>query len=186
MIKINLISSENIQKVERNEVVVLLSLVMAIVLAGAGVRYVSLYSNNRKLESRITAIEQELGKYQNIVRQVDELQKTKGVLETKRNVIKSLMASRLIYPRFMEEIVTLMPVNIWFRTLGTQLQKDGRLDIVLDAESLDNYSIADFIASLTRNQDFSGVELGPINTVTNNKVTSSSFRLNFAHQKKNK
>jgi Tfp pilus assembly protein PilN len=184
MIKINLIHPDAIKKVERSEFLTLGYGIIAVVFTIAAVRYASQFANYRKIESRIASVDRELAKHQNIIAQVDSLQATKSVMEMKKKVISSLMASRLVYPQFMEEITGLLPVNIWFRSLATQSQPDGKLSVVLDAESLDNFSIADFITSLSGNPDFSNVELGAINTVTTNKVTSSAFRLNFIHQKK--
>jgi len=184
MIKINLIPPDAIKKVERSEFLFLGYGIIAIVFTIAAMRYVAQFANYRKVEVRIASIDQELAKHQSIISQVDALQATKSVLETKKKVIGSLMASRLVYPQFMEEITGLLPVNIWFRSIGTQSQPDGKLSVVLDAESLDNFSIADFITSLSGNPDFSNVELGAINSATSNRVTTSAFRLNFIHQKK--
>jgi Tfp pilus assembly protein PilN len=184
MIRINLIAAESIKKVERSELLLLgyLIIVGAFVILGAG--YVTKFNNYRKIEARVAQDEQELNRYQGIVRQMDSLQSTKNALETRRNVISSLMASRLVYPRFMEELVMLLPANVWFRTLTTQSQADGKLAATLDAQSLDNYSIADAIAALSTNPDFSAVELGPINSAAAERIPSSAFRLTFSHQKR--
>jgi Tfp pilus assembly protein PilN len=183
-IRINLLSPESIKKEERNEILLLGYAALVIVCVFCAANYAMKLSRFQKLETRLTAAQQELGKYEGIVKQVETLQATKKVLETKKNVINTLMAGRLLYPRFMEDLLSVLPSNIWFRTLTTALAADGKMGIVLDSDSLDNYSIADFVTALAANADFSNVELGTITTATTNRQQTSAFRLTFNYLKK--
>ncbi|MBN1823336.1 MAG: PilN domain-containing protein [Endomicrobiales bacterium] len=184
MIKINLLAPDAIKKEERNEILILAyALIAALFLIGLA-RYGLKYNNYRKLEARITKSQNELQKYEGIVKQVETLQATKTILETKKNVIDALKQGRVTYPRFLEEMLAMMPSNLWFKNMFTTSQPDGKIAIKLDAESLDNYAIADFITSLSLNPDFEDVVLGPINTTTSDKRTTSVFNLSFNYLKK--
>lgn len=184
MIRINLLAPENIKKEERNDILLLGYLCLVILTLAAGTNYAIKLRSYHTVQARLGDIQKELGKYESIVRQVDTLQATKKILETKRNVINALLSSGLIYPRFMEDLLQLLPSGISFKTLTTRLAADGKMTVTLTAEAIDNYSIADFMSALGTNADFSSVELGPVITTGGTKSPSSNFNLNFGYQKK--
>jgi len=183
MIKVTLLPSELIRKEERKEIFVIACIAVAVLFGLGMLRYTIKVAYYRNLQVRIGNTQQELNKYESIVRQVEALQATKTVLETKKNVINSLMAWRLTYPVFMEDMLQLLPANIWFTALTTQSQPEGRMTVSLNALALDNYSIADLITSFSSNPSYSNVEVGAI-TTGGDKTVTSSFKLDFAYQKK--
>lgn len=184
MIKINLLAPELIKKEEKNEILIIGYLIIGILfLIGLGNYWNKLRSFN-KLEARLTLSKSELSKYESIVKQVEALQGTKNVLETKKNVINSLMINRLLYPKFMEDLVNLLPSNVWLKTLATQLQNDGKMSVAVDAEALDNYAIADFVTALLSNKDILNTELGTISSAASTKAVTSMFHLTFIYQKR--
>lgn len=185
MIRINLLSPELIKKEERNEFLFIGYAVIAILVAIGAVQYTSKLARYRKLDTRVNKVQQELGKYEEIVKQVDALQASKQVLEKKKGVIDSLMKGRLLYPRFMEELMELMPSNVWIKNMNTQTQPDGTLTVSIDAEALDNYAIADIISAMAANKNFSSPELVQINAATSAKTTTSVFRMTFSYRKVN-
>ena len=91
MIKINLLSTELIKKEERIELILLAYTLLFIAVVAAGLNFWSKYKANSKLEYRITQSERELVKYESILKQVETLQATKNILETKKSIIDSLM-----------------------------------------------------------------------------------------------
>ncbi|HBU69173.1 MAG TPA: hypothetical protein DEE98_02195 [Elusimicrobia bacterium] len=182
MIKINLLPPESIKKEERKEIFILAYGVLAIFVLIGLVKYGFKLSFYNSIQTRTAAAEQELGKYESIVKQVDALQATKTGLETKKNVISSLMADRLVYPVFMQKVMELLPSNVWFKSLSTNMSPGGLINVTLEADALDNYGIADLITALSTDGNFSGVELGPINTNTSAKTQTSSFRLTFSYK----
>lgn len=183
-IRINLLSPANIQKEERNDIIVLAYAVLVLVLVGATVLYGIKFRAHRAIEERIVKAETELTKFETIVRQVESLQATKQVLETKKNVISSLMSGALLYPKFMEDLVAITPSSVGFKNLGTQLTPEGVMNVHADAEALDNYAIADMVSALIVNQNFSNAELGAIATTGTGRAALSSFKLTFSYQKK--
>lgn len=185
MIRINLLSPDLIKKEERNEFIYIGYAVIAIVVIMGVVQYTTKLSMYRKLDARLTNIQQELGKYEEIVKQVDALQASKQVLEKKKGVIDSLMKGRLLYPRFMEELMEIMPSNVWLKNMNTQTQQDGTLTVSVDAEALDNYAIADIISAMAVNKNFTNPELVQVNSATAAKTTTSVFRITFSYKKVN-
>jgi len=184
MIKINLLATELIKKEERNELIILAYAVLIIAVITGALNYAAKFRSYKKLESRVTQSQRELDKYESILKQVEALHATAAVLETKKSVINTLMQGRLTYLFFMEDILEVLPYNLWFRTVNTQLGSDGKISVNMDAEALDNYAIADFLSSLAASSDFGNVELGAITTASGGKVPTSSFHLKFDYKKK--
>ena len=173
-----------IKKEERNELIILAYAALVAAVIAAAFDYTAKLRCFNKLEYRISQSERELSKYESIQRQVEALQATTNVLETKKNVINTLMQGRIAYLYFMEDIVEMLPYNMWLKTINTQLGGDGSNTVTMDAEALDNYAIADFVSSLSTNQSFSNVEMGSITTSAGSKMTVSSFKVTFIYKKK--
>jgi hypothetical protein len=180
IIKISLLSSDKIHKEERTEYLAVGYAVITVLLIALLSNYAVKLRSYKKLETRIVKAEAELAKYQTIVSQVDSLQATKKVLETKKSIIDSLMASGLFYPKFMETIAEKTTPGIAIKTMNTTLRPDGSIDAVLDADAVDNYSIADFIGTLASDPGFSKIDLGAISSGGGAK-SGSSFHLTFSH-----
>ncbi|MCB4790760.1 MAG: PilN domain-containing protein [Elusimicrobia bacterium] len=183
MIKVNLLAANLIKKEERNELFVLACILAAIIVLLGGAGYGSKLYSNMKLEKRIEVANRELTKYESIVRQVEALQSTKTVLETKKNLINTLSATGLTYPVFMEKLMSVLPDNIWFKSVNTKTLNDTDLSISMDAEALDNYAIADFISFLSTDKSFSNIELGQITTAGTDKMPTYSFKMTANYRK---
>jgi Tfp pilus assembly protein PilN len=98
------------------------------------------------------------------------------------------MTGRLFYSEFMGDMVRILPANIWFQSMTTQMQDPAHMTVKLNAQSLDNYAIADLVAALSIGTNFSGPELGPISTNTPNagKPVVSAFTISFNYRKEQK
>jgi len=185
MIKINLLAAEMIKKEERYELVIVAYALLAAAIVLAVFDYTLKVSSFKKLEDRVSQSQRELSKYESILKQVESLQATTKVLETKKNVIGTLMQGRLTYVYFMEDILETLPYNLWFKSVNTQLGTDGMMKVNLDASSSDNYAIADFVSSLSSNNSYADVDLGPITTSMSARSSVSSFRVSFNYKKHN-
>ena len=184
MIRINLLAPEMIKKEERNELIILGYAALIIAVLIGAFDYTLKFRSYQKLEYRVSQSERELVKYESILKQVEALQSTTNTLETKKNIISTLMQGRLTYLYFMEDILEMLPSNLWFRNVTTQLAPDGKIVVTMDAEALDNYAIADFVSSLSGNPSFANVELGALTTAAVAKTTTSIFHLKFDYKKK--
>jgi len=183
MIKINILSAGLIKKEERKELLLIAYLIAGFILLACVVSFGLKFYSYERLEYKTERSKQELTKYEGIVRQVETLQSTKAVLETKKNLINTLSATALTYPIFMNKLLSVLPDNIWFKTMDTKTTNDTEMNVNIEAEALDNFSIADFLSVLTTNPSFFNPELGAINTVTSGKSQTSSFRVKFDYKK---
>jgi len=185
LIKINLLSKENIKVLERTEFVWLFSFLILITAFFGTAYYFFRLHLNSIAEAQLRQVQADMGKYENVLKQLELLESTKLTLETKKNVINSLHEKGLVYPQFMEDFAAVLPSGISLKTLLTKLQADGKLFVTLSADAIDNYPIADFITMLTLNNNFSNIEMGTINTKRPPGMTTiSSFTLTFYYLKK--
>ena len=187
LIKINLLAPDNIKQEEKTELIWLSILIVIIFAVLGGLIYFLKLNSFKDMNSRIEQARTDISKYDNTIRQVDALDSAKRLLETKKTVIGSLRDQGIVYPRFMEDFVSLLPSGISIRTMFTKLSADGKLTVTINADSIDNYPIADLITQLTLNSSFADVELGTISTTrTANLPTISSFALSFSYQTRDK
>jgi Tfp pilus assembly protein PilN len=184
MIKINLLAPEAIAKEERSEFLLIGWVIVILAVLAGTANYTAKFLALKKLQARVTVANQELVRYEDIVKQVEALEATKKVLETKKNVMNALMTTRLFYPRFMEDLMMILPRNVWLKTINTKIDPStGKMAITMTADALDNFSIADFVSELIADGDYTDVELGPI-SAQGGKVPSSAFQLTFNYLKK--
>ena len=183
MIKINILSSSLIKKEERKELLIIAYVIAGLVVFVCLFNYGLKFYSYKKLAVKIESSQKELTKYEGIVRQVEALQTTKAVLETKKNLINTLSSTALMYPVFMNKLLSVLPDNIWFSSMDTKSTTDTDMNVNIEAEALDNFSIADFLSVLTTNQSFSNPELGAINTNASNKILTYSFKIKFDYKK---
>lgn len=184
LIKINLLASDKIVKEERTEYLTLgyaLIVIVAVSLIGM---YAAIWTATSKLAKATAAREAELKKYQSVVQQVEQLQATKKVLETKKNVIDSLRAGALLYPWFMQTLAARTPAGISYKSMTANLVPTGGVAANLDAMAIDNYAIADCIGVLSVDPEFSLVDLGAITAIGAENSSASNFRLTFVFNRK--
>jgi len=158
MIKINLLPKEIEKKVTLREKKFLLYVIVLSVVGGfLGLCFFKVAQYTR-LRKQLTKIDKELVLLGTIIKQVDEIEKSKESLAKNLDVIGSLMGNRLIYPRLLEDLARIVPPKVWVTSLLTKSESDF-LTITIEASSLDNYAIADFISKLSETNSFSKVEL---------------------------
>ena len=183
MIKINLLSSANIRKEERNDILILAIIAMLIVSAGLASLYFVKFNAYNVVKIRISQTEAELAQYVSIVKQVDELEATKNTLETKRNVITTLRAKGLMYAHFLDDLISVIPSRVALRSMQTKAVSDKILSVNISGEAGDNYAIADFITELGIKGYFNNIELGAITSTQTNETSISTFQLKFTYER---
>lgn len=184
MIKINLLPPEIRKKAEKKRIIALAGLgVLVVVLIIFGV-YGGKVLHYRKLTRELKGIENELRRLDPVLKEIEQKQREKEVLVKKYQVMKDLMRNTLIYPQFFEELVNLLPDNVWFSNLTTKSSPESPiLEVNLDASALDNYAIADFLVNLEKKGYFTDIELGAIQKTGEEKEAVLNFRLTFRYQR---
>ena len=161
MIKINLLPKEIEKKVALREKRFLFSMVVLLAVAGFLGLYLLKVGQYARLRKQLGRVEKELALLETVIKQVDEIEKSREALAKKLDVIQSLMGNRLVYPRLLEDLARIVPSRVWLNSLKTKTESDY-LTITIGASAIDNYAIADFITKLSEAKNFSKVELGRI------------------------
>lgn len=183
MIKINLLPPEIQKKAKRKRLIRLIGLSGLLIVLIIFAIYSQKFLYCQKLTHQLKTIELELKKIEPIVKEIEQRQKEKELLTKKYQVMKDLMRNSLLYPRFLEELVIILPDNVWFTNLTTKSTPDlSGLEVNLDASALDNYATADFLTVLEKRGSFSNIELGTIQKGGSEKEPLFSFRLTFRYQ----
>lgn len=163
MIKINLLPTETLKKRSQKDLIVVGSIagvLVALLIAGS---FLQRKFKLGRLTKEVKIAQSELEKYRNIVNQVEALKSEKARLEQRRNVIRSLLSGRLLYPKLMDSLIASIPREIWLKSCNTT-SSDMIINLDMTASSLSNFAIADWITTLEDSKEFSNVTLGTINT----------------------
>lgn len=113
------------------------------------------------LEEKIAEAEADLRKYQTIVSQIEQAEADKQRLSAKRDVIRTLNRSRLVYPVFFEDFLPIVPSDVWVTSIQIT-EQGGQMKVAMAANALSNFALATWLTNLQQSTHFSGVELGPI------------------------
>jgi len=176
MIKVNLLPPElEPAPSELNPAIIVTPLVLVVSIA-LFVMYRQQASLLEEQRNEIRKAQNDIKQLEPIIAKVEELEKQKTELNKKKGVIQTLENERLTYPQFMEDLVRLLPSNIWLTNLATISQPNGTdLDVTLGVTALDNYAIADLISNLENSQIFSNIDLGAIATTPGAQAGAQSM-----------
>jgi type IV pilus assembly protein PilN len=183
MIKINLLPTEiHAAEVRRQMSIAGGALGGLVVLCLVGF-WTSLFLKGKRLEREYAQAQEELRKYQAIVDKVKELEATRNQLQARRDVIQQLLKGRLVYPKFFEDFMALLPNEIWVNSLNASSREDGKLQVSISAQSLSNYAIADWMTNLHGSRFCSDVVLGAISAseAAEGVAPTLSFSMNFRY-----
>ncbi|MBI4395838.1 MAG: PilN domain-containing protein [Elusimicrobia bacterium] len=182
MIRINLLPAEihvaEVRRQIRVAGIVLASLIVTAFLGFWGLRY----TKAKSLEKKMAEANAELKKYQAIVDRVSQLEQTRNQLKARRDVIQQLLKGSLTYPKFFEDFMSLLPGEVWINSMSTVVNVDqGFVQVNINAQSLSNYAIADWMTSLQGSPLCRDVKLGPINAQEDDGTRAPllTFSINF-------
>jgi Tfp pilus assembly protein PilN len=185
MIKINLLPREiYVEDARRQLKAVGVSAAGFVVVLMLGI-YLLQLNIKRNEEAKNAELNAELRKYQAIVDQVTELEQTRNLLRARRDVIQQLLVGRLVYPKFFEDFMGLLPSEVWINSMNTIIEGDGVMTVNLNAQSLSNFAIADWLVNLESSPFCSDVKLGGITTQeSSDRAPTLSFSMSFRYLRK--
>jgi Tfp pilus assembly protein PilN len=185
MVNINLLPQEILEKQKLQQVsklVLMCGSVIALVLVILlGIKISELPS----LNSRILYLDKELKQVQPIVDEVNKLKGIKTTLEARKQLVEQLLTSGLVYPRFMMDLMEVLPEGIWFTSMNTTSIRgpDKNITLIkvnLNCNSYDKIVIADFVSNLeNKNNLFKEIKLGPINVTPDKNYELHTFNISF-------
>ncbi len=132
----------------------------------------------KKLQTEVVSLKNQLDTYTPIIRQVEALESQKVQLTQRKGVIEQLERERLRYPQFFDDFVKLIPNNVWLTNLVTSiLPTNNSLSVNMDVTALDSYAIADLISNLEASQIFTEVDL--VGAISTTQAAGGGSLLNF-------
>lgn len=136
-----------------------------------------------RLRAEAGALQNELDRYLPVAAQVDAMEQAKTQLQARKTVIQQLEGERLRYPQLMEDLLKLLPGNVWLTNLTTQTTTGDTMSIAMDVVALDHYAVADLVSNLESSQIFSDVDLGTLTLSQSPTGQSISFHLGTSYRK---
>ncbi len=162
MIRINLLPPEYGAKQAKMEQLVIFGTFAGIICL-IGVILLSIKKKQvSDLQSKITQAEDQLRTYQAINDQIVAIESNKQKLSQKRDVIKNLNNSRLVFPVFFEDLLPLIPSDVWLTDIRIESQSGNSIKYKLDPNALSNFALATWLTNLEQSTHFSGVQLSAI------------------------
>jgi len=156
MIRINLLpfrAARKSENIRRQVSLFLLSLIFVILVMGYF--QIVLISKISEMNDKINITKQDLTKYQQKAKEVDEIKKTLENLEQRTNVMKKLDTNRREPVQLLDAMTQLVvPNRMWLSSLTSSAGV-----VRLTGTSLDNKTTADFMKRLENSELFSSVEL---------------------------
>ncbi len=155
MIRINLLPVKD--KIRKQAGIVQLWLMAAVlVIASAGFVGINIkYANeNSKLEDGNRQKKAEIKRLEDLIGEVNELEKDRARLQKQIDVIDTLEKGRTGPVKMLDALAEAIPKRVWI----TDLSESGQ-QISLSGFGVENADISDFMAALEATEMFSGVNL---------------------------
>lgn len=184
MIKINLLPREAIELEAKKQIVILASLGGTVVLSLAIILLGTRILLQKRLAVELSSLEKEIAQYQIIVNEVKKIKEANAILEAKKNIIEKLMKDRLLYPKFMEEFIELLPPSVWVTTLTTSFEASiqGGFRMSFGCSAFDVFDVANLIENLEKSQKFSKIEIGAITSTPSGEREILQFNINCEYR----
>lgn len=185
MIKLNLLSPEQISKRQIIQVEPLLFGLIALIAVGCGLVAMRKAQRLASLQKETARLDQDLARLESVVRRVEELEATQNRIRRKIEVIQTLEKSRWIYPVFLEEFSRILHEHngAWVKSFTTQ-SKENALEVSLGFGAVDLPKVAELIEILANHPNFSKPEpqlTGGISTQKEEERESRVFQMNFTY-----
>lgn len=136
------------------------------------------------LDVKISGAEAELRKFQSIISQIESIEANKQQLVAKRDVIRNLNQSRLVYPVLFEDLLPIVPSDVWVTNIQIT-EQSGPMKIVMASNALSNFALATWLTNLQQSSHFSAVDLSPISYSSGELGTQTlSFSITCVYQHK--
>lgn len=187
MIRINLIPPEYAEAEAKRQQQFLLgtggAILVVLMLSFWGIKV----AQAKSLQGKIIEAESTLRSYQAIVDQIKEIEDKKTKLTAKRDVILGLNRTRLVYPVFFEDLLPLIPSDVWVTEIRLERSNGNGGDYRLTCKAMSNFALATWLSNLQQSTHFTNTKLDRINYDSssdkeNQSVLSFQLTFSYAHQ----
>lgn len=149
--------------------------VIVIALAGCWWYSASLDSDLEMQQEEKLNREKQVAQLKEQVKQVQDFEQKKKLLEDKNRVIDQLEQSRLGPVKVLDHVSqSLEPLKVWLTRLG--VSSDA---IELEGRALTNDDVVEFVNNLRRTEYFTNISLQESKAAVENKIDLYQFRLTF-------
>lgn len=179
MIHINLLSTQKVKKtkkkIEFQSQLIGAAAVIAVVVLLLGYGAWILFSRVDSLQAERAALVTELGALQMKVKEVENFERDKKVVQEKIKVIEQLRKNQSIPVHLLDEISKSLPERVWLSNLAEQ---NGTID--LEGKATTNSEIVDFINNLKKSFLFRDVQILESRQHSEGTISVYSFKLKWS------
>lgn len=174
MIRINLLpyrAARTKENIRRQVSIFLLSLVLLIVILGAGFGY--LKNKAVQLSIKLDDIKKEVAIYEAKATEVEAIKKKLATLEKQIEIVNQLKTDREKPPVLLSEITeTVVPGRMEFIRMNV-----SPANVIIDGAALDNETVAKFMLRLEQSRLFSDVDLNSAKQISRYGIKMKQFQI---------
>ena len=123
----------------------------------------------KKAESSV--LQKQIDKYGHLKSKEEEFNK-------KRKILEELAAGRLVIPRFLDEIQTIIPPNVWLKRIDITQDPEGKTQLALSGEGVLEEEINGFVEELKSVADGNSIRLNTTDVKDGETSVKVSFTIN--------
>ena len=150
MIRINLLAVERERAKKKGpiqvgqKVTLAASLILVLMALFIGWRYWSMTHDSASVDAKITAAQQEAGRLQSIIQNVQQFERRKAQLQQRVTLIEQLRKGQTGPVHMLDQISRALPPMLWL----TELKQTTATDVVMDGHCTSQTSVSDFVGNL--------------------------------------
>ncbi len=150
MIRINLLAVEKERAKKKGPIQagqkIILGAVLIMVLGALAIgwRFWSTQRDSKSADAKIVAAQQEAGRLQGIIKQVQSFELRKGQLQQRVTLIEQLRKGQTGPVHLLDQVSRSLPPMLWL----TEVKQGKEVDVVIDGRCTSQTSVSDFVANL--------------------------------------
>lgn len=171
MIKVNLVPQEILDKELQRQRLVQVGFVAGVFgLLFLGISGAHLY-RGVSLARSLAESEEKYKKLEAVVQQVEALEAQARAVKARLDVMNELDRARPFYPRFMTELLKMLPSGVWLTTLDAKAGGADQLTLNMGAQSASVDSVTAWLRVLNSTGAFTAPALGPLKFGSAGEIT---------------
>lgn len=126
-----------------------------------------------KIKNKNSAVSQ----IQNSIDQYNHLKQTENEFNSKKNMLSILASTRLIIPRFLDEIQTIIPPYVWLKSIAIGSENNDKREVTLSGEGVNEEIINNFVENLKLSVDANSLQLNTKDIKKGENSTKVEFHI---------
>ena len=122
-------------------------------------------------KAKTEAKKAESAEFQGRIDKYNYLKDKEKEFDKKRKILEELAADRLIIPRFLDEIQTIIPPDVWLKSIAINSNRQGQPSISLTGEGSSEKNINNFVEELKSVADDNSILLQTRDVKAEDKVS---------------